>query len=99
MQPIQISLQKRLNQHKLTPQAQAAMVVHFANEELSKKHDLPSSQACATQLKSHILWVEVTHPIVGQKVWGASMELLNSIHQKYPNIKVEKIRTKALTQG
>jgi len=96
MQPIQTTIHKRLNHHQLTPQAQAATVVHFTNVYLAKKKFNPA-EVKASMLKQKVLWVEVAHPILGQQVMQASMELLSNLQSRYPDIKVSQIRTKALT--
>lgn len=97
MQSIQLTIQKRLNQHKLTPATQAALVVHFANEYFLKKRQGEAAQVQATMLKQSVLWVEVAHPILAQEVWGESLGLLESLREKFPEVKVSQIRTKALT--
>jgi len=88
---------RRLSAHKLSSEASASQVVSYADDFLKKTLNLTSSDIKVLYLKNAILWIGVSHPILGQEILGVLDPLLSDLQKKYGQKMIQKIRTKSLT--
>ncbi len=97
MEKISDIVKIRLGRHGLSSSAQAAEVLHTANQILSERLKTKEPAAKAYRLENGVLFVAAENSSWCQEVWGVQKSILDKLIQRFGKGVVRKICIKCLT--
>jgi hypothetical protein len=90
-------LSSRLQKYGVHKQVEAATVVEACSEII--KQCFPKATAtrmCVASIRNNILTVDVETSVVGQELLFSEQRILELLQQKYPKIRIDRIRPRVV---